>query len=174
MCRESRTMSSWNQGCSFHQCWLPFVSRVACHSRHTEHPSLVTNELRMCFEQVHNLRQNVTSHSLALMFLGHLCRALFRPHSFVPAFIRRAFQCLAFVCFGNGYKYLPPQFSLQASVISCFSEFLSQNYVRNVIFIIYLRLLILLCLSLYWRYNAIVNIVSKAANPYWKPKIRKL
>ena len=162
MCRESRIMPSWNQGCSFHQCWLPFVSRVAYHSRHTEHPSLVTNELRMCL--VHNLRQNVTSHSLALMFLGHLCRALFRPHFFVPAFIRRAFQYLAFACFGNGSKYLPPQFSLQASVISCFLKFLSQNYVRNVIFTVYLRLLILLCLSLYWRYNAIVNIVNKAAN----------
>ena len=46
----TRIMSSWNQGCSFHQCWLPFVSRVACHSRHIEHPLLVTNELRMCFE----------------------------------------------------------------------------------------------------------------------------
>ena len=75
MCRESRIMSSWNQGCSFHQCWLPFVSRVAYHSRYTEHPSLVTNELRMCL--VHNLRQSVRSHSLALMFLGHLCRAFF-------------------------------------------------------------------------------------------------
>ena len=88
---------------SFHQCWLPFVSRVAYHSRYTEHPSLVTNELRMCL--VHNLRQNVTSHSLALMFLGHWCRALFRPHFFVPAFIRRAFQYLAFACFGECSKY---------------------------------------------------------------------
>ena len=100
------------------------------------------------------------------MFLGHLCRALFRLHFFVPAFIRRAFQYLAFVCFDNGFKYLPPQFSLQASVISSFSQFLSQNYVRNVIFTVYLRLLILLCLYLYCRYNAIVNIVNKAANTY--------
>ena len=104
------------------------------------------------------------------MFLGHLCRALYRPHFFVPAFIRRALQYLVFVCFGNGYKYLPPQFSLQASVISVFSKFLSQNYVRIVIFTVYLRLLIFLCLSLYCRYiptyNVIVNIVSKAANTY--------
>ena len=57
------------------------------------------------------------------MFLGHLCRALFLLHFFVPAFIRRAFQYLAFVCFDNGYKYLPAQFSLQASVISCFPSF---------------------------------------------------
>ena len=69
-------------------------------------------------------------------------------------------------CFDNGYKYLPPQFSLQASVISWFSQYLSQNYVRNVIFTVYLRLLILLCLSLYCRYNVIVNIVNKAANTY--------
>ena len=41
------------------------------------------------------------------MFLGHLFRALFRPHFLMPAFIRHAFQYLAFVCFDNGYKYIP-------------------------------------------------------------------
>ena len=34
MCRESRIISSWNQGCSFHQCWLPFLSRVVTLATH--------------------------------------------------------------------------------------------------------------------------------------------
>ena len=50
-----------------------------------------------------------------------------------------------------------------AGIRNFFSKFLSQNYVRNVIFTVYLRLLILLCLSLYCRCNVIVN---KAANTY--------
>ena len=50
-------------------------------------------------------------------------------------------------------KYLPTATVFIAGICNFwFFQVLSQNYVRNVIFTVYLRLLIALCLSVYCRY----------------------